>query len=370
MKRKFIAILAALMLPCAASCAPSAPSEATPASEANGSAHMPTATAKPQTPADTMTTEEKVGQIFMVRCDSANMEPLLEKNPGGILMFGVDFDNLTAKDVKAKIKGYKDALKITPYIAVDEEGGTVTRVSSHSSLAPAKYESPQYYYRMGGEAAVYENAGEKSDLLVSLGINMNLAPVADVSTNPNDFIYKRSIGQDAETTSDCVAGIVKMMSKHNIASCLKHFPGYGSNVDTHTGIAVDERPMESFETCDFLPFSAGIDAGSDAVLVSHNIVTCMDPSQPASISPAVHDILRNELGFEGIIITDDMSMDAIKDYETPYVKAVLAGNDMIIASDFQTAYNEVLAAVNDGTIPTDTLDAAVNRIINAKNALK
>lgn len=328
-------------------------------------------------PADGMTTEEKVGQLFMMRCDSGNMEPVLEKQPGGIVMFAVDFEGLTEKEVKEKIRGYKDACDIEPIIAVDEEGGSVVRVSSNPKLAPEKYKSPQYYYREGGIEELIYNTTEKSKLLTGLGITMNLAPVADVSSNENDFIYDRSMGTGALETADCIKNIVTAMNANNIMSCLKHFPGYGNNVDTHTGIAVDDRSLQSFENVttddsgeesggDLIPFRAGIAAHAAAVLVSHNIVNCMDSAQPASISPQVHSLLRDELDFNGIIMTDDMSMQAMAEYETPYVKAVLAGNDMIIVSDFDAAYSEVIEAVQDGTISEEVLDAAVNRIIRVK----
>lgn len=315
---------------------------------------------------DDMTTEEKVAQMLMVRCDSANMSSILSKQPGGIVMFAVDFKDLSKGEVKKKIKEYKDACEITPIIAVDEEGGTVVRVSSNPQLSAQKYESPQYYYNQGGIDAIKENTAEKSDLLYDLGITMNLAPVVDVSTNPDDFIYDRSLGCDAMTTSIYASEVVSVMAEHNMASCLKHFPGYGSNVDTHTGIAIDERPIDSLRENDFLPFKAGIDAGADAVLVSHNIITDVDPSRPASISKPIHEILRTELSFSGIIITDDMSMDAMSEYESPYIQAVNAGNDMIIVTDFETAYNEILNAVNNGTVPIETIDKAAGRIVEWK----
>ena len=318
---------------------------------------------------ETMSIEEKVGQLFMVRCNSENMEPILEKQPGGIVMFGVDFQDLSKQEVTDKIEGYKSACEIEPVISVDEEGGTVVRVSSNPALAPEKYQSPQYYYDMGGIDALAENAAEKSQLLRSLGITMNLAPVADVSTDPDDFIFDRSLGRDAETTAEYVSAAVTAMHENGMTSCLKHFPGYGSNVDTHTGIAIDERPLDSFRNCDFIPFRAGIEAGADAVLVAHNIVPDIDPSQPASISAPVHELLRGELDFDGVIMTDDMSMEAMAEYQTPYLKAVLAGNDMIIVTDFEEAYNEVLTAVYDGTVPESTLDAAVERILRLKDII-
>lgn len=317
-------------------------------------------------PSESLTLEEKVGQLFMVRCDSVTTESIKALQPGGIIMFASDFDGLTKDEVQSKISNFNDLLKVKPYIAVDEEGGTVVRVSSNPNLAPEKYESPQYYYNKGGIDLVLENTSEKSDLLTSLGINMNLAPVADVSEDPSHFIYDRTLGKGAEETSVFVEKVVGVMDEHNITSCLKHFPGYGGNVDTHTLVAVDERSLAEFRQKDFLPFIAGINAGADSVLVSHNIITAVDPHMPATLSKPVHDILRNELAFDGIIITDDMAMAAAANYEKPYKTAILAGNDMVIVTDFVTAYNEVLDAVRNGEIPEAMIDAAVNRIIKAK----
>ena len=144
---------------------------------------------------------------------------------------------------------------------------------------------------------------------------------------------------------------------------------YGNNLDTHTGIAIDERPIESFRESDFLPFRAGIDAGAQSVLVSHNIVTCMDAELPASLSPAVHQVLRDELGFDGVVMTDDLIMEAITDYTggaDAAVLAVQAGNDMLVSSDFVTQYNAVLAAVQDGTISADRIRESAIRVIQWK----
>lgn len=315
---------------------------------------------------DNMSLEEKVGQMFMARCDEGKMDEIMEKQPGGIVMFGVDFEDLSEEEVKDKIKGYKAKSRLPLAVAVDEEGGTVVRVSSNSALSDEKFRSPQEYYNEGQMELVLEKEEKKCKMLKGLGINMNLAPVADVSVNESDFIYDRSLGRSAEETSQYVAAVVEKMDDNNIASCLKHFPGYGSNADTHTGIAVDERGMRVFEQSDFLPFMKGIDAGADAVLVSHNIVKCMDEDNPASISPAVHEILRNKLNFYGIIMTDDMSMQAALGYDEPYIKAVNAGNDMMIVTDLDAAYNEVLTGVRDGKISEETINKAVKRILDWK----
>ena len=310
----------------------------------------------------TPSVEEKVGQLFLVRCEHSMMESILSKNPAGVVMFGVDFKDLTREQIRDKTENYQKMSKTPLIIAVDEEGGTVVRVSSNKNICSEKYKSPREYYLEGGMDLIVKNTAEKSQLLTGLGINMNLAPVADVSTDENDFIYDRALGENAEATAEYVSAVVKAMNENGIASCLKHFPGYGNNEDTHTGIAVDDRSYSLFEKSDFLPFISGIRSGADAVLVSHNIVNCMDFELPASISPEVHKILREELGFNGLIMTDDMSMGAMKDYGTPYVKAVLAGNDLVMVSDFEVAYNEVLEAVRNGEIPQSIIDTAYERI--------
>ena len=219
-----------------------------------------------------------------------------------------------------------------------------------------------------------ENAAEKDALLHGLGINVNLAPVVDVSTNPGDFIYDRTFGLDADGTSDCVTAVVEQMSADNMGSVLKHFPGYGSNADTHTDIAVDQRSLEQFESADFLPFSAGMDAGDGktAVLVSHNIMTAVDDTLPASLSPAVHQLLREELGFDGVVMTDDLAMEAVAAYSADGAVAVMAleaGNDLVITTDYRTQIPKVLEAVENGTLSPGTIDAACRRVLTWKQNL-
>ena len=186
-----------------------------------------------------------------------------------------------------------------------------------------------------------------------------------------NFVPRR-FGIDAEQTGEYVRTVVTQMVSDKTGMVLKHFPGYGNNADTHTGIAIDERPMDTFRQSDFLPFEAGIESGAQSVLVSHNVVNCMDADRPASLSAEVHRILREELGFDGIILTDDLIMDAIRDYtggENAAVLAVQAGNDMLTSSDFVTQYNAVLAAVQDGTIPESQIHASAVRVIDWKMQL-
>ena len=319
-----------------------------------------------------MTLEEKVGQLFFARCPEMHAAALAsEYHLGGYILFGRDFKDRTREEVTDCIAAYQRAADIPLLIGVDEEGGTVVRVSSNPELAPHRFQSPQKLaLASSGQGDVFaEDAWEKSSLLLSLGINVNFAPVADVSTDPGDFIYDRTLGQDAQATAGYVTSVVEAMEESRLGSVLKHFPGYGNNVDTHTGIAVDQRPYDSFETSDFLPFEAGISAGADAVLVSHNIVTCMDGDLPASLSPEVHRVLREELGFDGVILTDDLAMDAIDQYAETGSAAVLAlqaGNDMVLTTDFTQQIPQVLQALADGTLSQEVIDRAAARVLGWK----
>lgn len=317
-----------------------------------------------------MTLEEKVGQMFMVRCpDSDAADKVSAYHLGGYILFAQDFADKNAGDVRQMIQSYQANAAIPLLIGVDEEGGTVNRISINPNLRNEPFHSSQELFQEGGYELIYNDTKEKCAFLRSLGINVNFAPVCDVSTNPNDYIYKRSFGQDASATAEYVATVIDAMKSEKIGSVLKHFPGYGNNADTHNGITYDERPYEEFVDSDFLPFSSGISHGADIVLVSHNIVNCFDADYPASLSPKVHEILREQLGFDGVIITDDLFMNAIKDFtdnDSAAVLAVKAGNDLICCKDFEEQIPAVLQDVQNGEITEERLDESVLRILNLK----
>ena len=286
-----------------------------------------------------LTLEEKVGQLFFVRVpDTDAVSDVSTYHLGGYILFGRDTADKTADALIQTIQSYQDAAAVDTgiplLIGVDEEGGTVVRVSSNPHLRASKFPSPQKAYASGGMEAVLADTREKDLLLSALGFNVNLSPVADVSTNPADFMYDRTFGQDAAATADYVAQVVSQMAEDGMGSVLKHFPGYGNNVDTHTGIAVDQRPLESFTSSDFLPFQAGMESGGGktAVLVSHNIMTAVDGDLPASLSPKVHGLLRTDLGFDGVVMTDDLAMEAVAAYSADGAVAVMAWRRETISS--------------------------------------
>lgn len=322
---------------------------------------------------ETMTTEEKVGQLFLSRYDEASApEHVNAYHPGGFILFARDFQNETPDSITHEIAALQAVSKIPLLMAVDEEGGSVVRISRYSAFRSSRFSAPRSLYQKGGEELLLKTEAEKSQLLYSLGLNVNVGPVCDITTDFNAFMYSRSLGQDAQTTGALIAKMVQTMAGNHVGSVLKHFPGYGNNVDTHVGIAVDRRSLEALETADLIPFRSGIDAGADAILVSHTIVTALDDSLPASLSPAVLGYLRTEMGFDGVAMTDDLVMEAITDVYgagEAAVLAVLAGNDLLCATEYVTQYNAVLAAVAEGRIPMERIEEAVYRILRWKAEL-
>ncbi len=317
-----------------------------------------------------MTLEEKVGQIFLVRFPDSGIEnQIKEYAPGGYILFGKDFKDETESSVLKKLTNLQNTSKIKLIFGVDEEGGEIVRVSAYSAFRSSEFESTQALYKEGGLQAIIKDSTEKSNLLKKLGLNMNLAPVADVALKESSYIYKRTYGQGYEETANYVSELIKRMNDDGMISVMKHFPGYGDNEDTHTGIVIDERSLDSFAVGDFLPFASGAKCGAPCVLVSHNIVKSIDEKFPASLSESAHNILREQLDFSGVIMTDDLAMDAVKQYSEngeAAVQAVLAGNDMIITSDFEKQRQEVLNAINEGRISEEKIDLAVRRILAMK----
>ena len=318
-----------------------------------------------------MTLEEKVGQMFFARFPGSSAPEYAQQyHLGGYVLFGVDFEGYTEDEVRSRIDACQQASRIPMLMGVDEEGGTVTRVSDYFRETP--FLSPRDVYAQGGYALIESDTREKCELLKSLHLNVNLAPVCDLAGDPSDFMYDRSFSGDPQEAAEFARITIETMAQEQVGAALKHFPGYGNNVDTHTGIAIDEREKETFYENDFIPFEAGIAAGAGSVLVSHNIVNCFDSEYPASLSAEVHRVLREDLGFDGVIMTGDLAMGAILDYcgeVNAAVLAVEAGNDLLISTEFADQYASVLSAVQEGRITEERIDESVRRILRFKAEL-
>jgi beta-N-acetylhexosaminidase len=317
-----------------------------------------------------MSLEEKVGQLFLARVpEEGQIEAIQANHLGGYVLFGRDVEDETATSLKEKIASYQAASKIPLLIAADEEGGTVSRLSRGTGLVAEPFKSPQELYQEDGLTSIRTDIQQKAAILHSYGIQSGLFPVADVATDPAAFIYDRTLGLDAQKTSAYIKTSVEELKRQQLIATLKHFPGYGNNRDSHVEMVYDNRSLEELQANDFLPFKAGIEAGADSVLVSHNIVTSIDNMMPASISKPVHDVLRNELGFQGVIMTDDMDMAGLAQFisqEEAGLAALQAGNDLILSSSFQEQIPYVIQGIEEGQYSEEALNHSVYRVLKMK----
>jgi len=340
-----------------------------------------------------MTIEEKVGQLFIcdpgMLCNSWDTsavnrtltDNIKKYHPAGFVFFKPNI--VTPKQTKQFIADLQAASKIKLLISVDEEGGSVSRIGSNPAMNFKKQPAMSEIGKTGDPKKAWLVGSELADGLTALGFTMDLAPVADVNTNPkNPVIGTRSFGSDPNTVADFVSQEVKGLQDNNISAVLKHFPGHGdSTTDSHTGAVSLQHDMDRLNSVEFVPFKAGIAAGADAVMVGHiALPEVTGNSLPATISSdIVNGILRGDLGYDGLVITDSLSMGAVSMYYNlpDYcVKSIQAGCDLLLlqsdsskgstVNQFAGAYNAVLAAVKRGDISEAALDRSVERILTVK----
>ena len=316
-----------------------------------------------------LTLDQKIAQLLLVRYPDKNAVETLKKYQfGGYVFFEKDFKDKMKEEVEGMMAELQDSVNVPILTAVDEEGGKVVRISSNPKLRTEKFKSSKELYTSGGFDAIKQDTIQKSNLLHSLGINLNLAPVVDVSTNSSDYMYDRSFGQGTDLTSTYAKTVIEASKNLGVSYTMKHFPGYGNNPDTHTSGTTDTRTYDSILANDLPPFRAGIEAGGEAILVSHNTVNSIDASNPASLSPSVHNVLRNELGFTGIIMTDDLAMGATSGIDNAVVKALIAGNDIVMVTDYEEAFNSIKRALENGSIDENLIEKNAFRILAWKYA--
>ena len=329
-----------------------------------------------------MTLHEKVCQLFFVTPEQFSLEERVYKANkkflrafsrfpvGGIILFA---PNIRKKEVAALNAGMQEAAlaanRIGLFIGVDEEGGGVSRLANRLRL-PEKQPAPAL---IGTPERALESGQVIGKYLSEYGFNLDFAPVADVRSDvPGAEITVRSYGSDPEAVSRMVAAFVDGLHEQGIIPVLKHFPGHGAvSGNTHTGTGISEKNADELRASDFLPFIAGIRADAEMIMISHQTAVKIDPDSPASLSAAVISLLRDELGFEGVIITDALRMDAVHDsYGTgeACVRALEAGADMLLLPyNFTVAYESILQAVEDGRLTEKRIDGSVVRILTLKD---
>lgn len=310
-----------------------------------------------------MTTEEKVGQLLLARIPISNdLKTITDYHIGGYILYERDTKNKTKEELINKINEYQNTSSIPLLIAIDEEGGIVSRLNSNKDIIETPFLSPQELYKNGGYKAIEKDTINKNIILEELGINVNLAPIADTTTTPSSYMYNRSFGQNAQATSKYIETVIKNTDE-NVSYVLKHFPGYGDNNDTHKTSSVDTRSYKEFKKNDFLPFKKGIENGVQAILISHNYIQNIDYQNPASLSANIHNILKHELHFTGITMTDDLDMKALNNIDKKYIKSLLAGNNIIIVSNYTEAFNEIYNGIINDEISEEYIEYLITKTI-------
>lgn len=330
-----------------------------------------------------MPLEDRVAGLFIVTPEAitgvgkaitagdGTQEALNKYAVGGLVYFSqniVDKEQLT--EMLSKTAGMS---KYPIFLAVDEEGGSVRRVGS-SSIEVAAIGDMADIGAGGDTIAAYNAGAEIASYLYELGFNLDFAPVADIVTDASSSaIGKRSFGGDPAVVGDMVSAMVGGIQDVGISSCLKHFPGIGlAEADTHEGMAILEKTADDLRAAEFIPFKAGIDAGVHTIMVSHaSVPDIVGDNTPCSLSgEIITNLLRGELGYNGIVVTDAMNMSAITEYygaDEAAIMALKAGADMILMpEDFEVAYEGVLTAVKDGVIEEERINEALKRIYRVK----
>lgn len=338
-----------------------------------------------QTRLQAMTLEEKTAQLFIVTPealtnnpetatdDAAIQEALLAYPVGGLIYFSRHL--ITPEQTLAALSGLETITRerggIPLFLSIDEEGGAIARIGNNPEFGVPSF--PNLNEFQTGEEA-YQLGDTIGSYLSELGFNLDYAPVADVYTNPlNKVVRYRAFSDDPDVVAELVSEELKGFTKNGILTALKHFPGHGNTAaDSHYGYAVTDKTLEELRACEFIPFARGIDSGVGMIMVGHiSAPNAAGNDLPSTFSPVmIGDVLRGELGFTGVVITDALNMGAITNQYSSGEAAVMAlqaGVDLLLMPvDFQSAYLGVLYAVQNGTISVARIDQSVARILLLK----
>lgn len=333
-----------------------------------------------------MTLEEKTASLFMITPEALTGEKTVtkltdasvfrEKPVGGIILFQKNI--VTPEQLRALNRSLSEAAVaaggIPLFIAVDEEGGKVARLAGNDAFGLPKFPAMEVFGAEGDLSKAYAVGDVIGGYLKEYGFHLNFAPDADVITNEsNQVIGSRSFGKNPQLVSDMALQVVKGMEKHDVYACLKHFPGHGATLgDTHEGFAYTDKTLEEMMENELLPFRNGIAEGISFIMVAHIAAPNVTGDDiPCSLSEAAcTKLLREELGYEGIIITDALNMGAIAENysaDEAAVMAVKAGVDILLMPEnYEKAYEGILQAVQTGELTEERINESARRILLAK----
>lgn len=352
------------------------------------SQNIPDKTDKVQQIVDSMSLEEKVAQLFLVQPEAivdigtataagdATKQAINKTPVGGFVYFS---DNLQSEqqvqDMLRNVQKYsEDRIGLPAFLSVDEEGGTAARVASTGRFDVTDV-GDMAKIGASGDVQQARQAGETiGSYLSELGFNLDFAPDADVLTNPdNTVVEKRSFGSDPRVVSDMSLAVAQGLAQHQVYSVYKHFPGHGATAgDTHQGYAYTDKTLDELKQSELIPFENAIQNNAAFIMAAHiSAPRVTGDDTPASLSKTmITDILRGQMGYDGIVVTDAMNMGAVTEQYTSAqaaVKALQAGADLVLMpEDFQEAYQGVLDAVKDGTLTEQRINESVTRIVKVK----
>ena len=324
-----------------------------------------------------MTLDEKIGQMIVVGFNGTDVSEELTNlvninKVGGVILFKRNIEtSQQLKELNNNIEGLNKEIPL--FISVDEEGGRVNRLPSDMESFPSAREVGL----KNNKDYAYNNGKSMGESLKVTGFNMNYAPVLDIFSNPqNTVIGDRAFGSDIETVSTMGISTMKGIEDEGIISVVKHFPGHGDTfVDSHYGLPIVYKSLKELDNFEFIPFKKAIEEGCKAIMVSHILLDKIDNKNPSSMSKTViTGILREKLGFDGVIITDDMEMKAITEnytIEDASVKSIIAGCDILLIGSGTEYVNKVIDAIKEailnGHISEERIDESVTRIIKLKS---
>ena len=325
-----------------------------------------------------MSLQEKVGQLVMVGIEGytndAHVEKMItEDYVGGFVLLQQNVkDSQQMLALLNTLKQSNSLNQIPLFLSVDEEGGRVSRMPADFMKLPSSQKIGQFNDSM----LSYQLGKILGEELSMLGFNMNFAPVLDINSNPNNpIIGDRAFGANASVVTKLGIQTMKGLQSQNIISVVKHFPGHGdTSVDSHIGLPTVNHDIDRLNSFELQPFAEAINSGADAIMIAHILLPQIDPDQPATFSKTIiNDILRIDLQFDGLVITDDMTMGAITenyDIGQAAVKSINAGSDIIlVCHDYDkeaAVIDALLEAAKSGTITTKRLDESVYRILALK----
>ena len=329
-----------------------------------------------------MDLDEKIGQLIMCGIEGTSLNEndkslIRDYHIGGVILFGHNIQSFDqAVNFTNAIKDENSNNKIPLFISVDEEGGTVSRMPSQFKKVP----SAKILAARNDEKFIYDVFSIIGEEVSSIGINMDYAPVLDINSNPNNTVIgSRAFGKDADVVSKMGISAMNGLKKSNVIPVVKHFPGHGdTSMDSHINLPIVYKTKEELENFEFIPFKKTIENGCDAVMVSHILLNKIDADNPASFSKVIiNDILRKDMNFNGVIITDDMTMGAIiENYSLvdACVNSIKAGSDIVMIccgyENIKQVFDSLKKSVEDNIISMDRIDESVYRILTLKEKYK